>query len=380
MKKRNLLLVATIFFGTMLIHAQPYASRPNYLVVVLGQDTIGIEHYQINGDEISIEVIRRVNNITREEAEIVYRGDGSIKSLETQAFNAADSLIWQYQRESKRDSFHHERTQNGKVRNWSQPGRPHLLAAQIPYFATYAKFIRIYDKAPETDLRFSFNNVPIQVKQTSENEYEITNEIFRTIRVKSNASKELVALETRGTALLSYEARKVEKQVYEILKDRWLNNPGTATISTVSPRIKETFSVNDTEIKVDYSSTSKRGRKIFGGVVPFNKIWRTGSNRATHIAFDQAVQFGSKSVPKGRYTLYTIPQPDQWLFLLNKQTGQWGTAYDEDQEILRLPMQTLNDQSAQEALRIEVEETSGGGSIVIRWDQVEAFIPFQLSQ
>lgn len=349
-----------------------------YLLVTLGEDTIGIEHFQIEGDDISIEVIRRVKTVIREEVRMVYRTDGSVKIVESSRFNPSDSLIWQSKMISKGDSLYHEMTRNGKINRWVRSGRPHLLAAQVPYFVTYTKFIQAYERAPETDFRFSFNNVPTRVEKAGENQYEITNEIFRTVRVKANAQKELLVLETKGTSLLSYEARKVERQVYEALKYRWLNNPGVATISTVSPRIKETFSVQEMEIKVDYSSTSKRGRQIFGGVVPFNKIWRTGSDRATHIEFSQDLLFDGKLIPKGQYTLYTFPKEDHWLFLLNKQTGQWGTRYDEQQEILRLPMQTRHVQAVQEALRIEVEETSGGGSIIIRWDQVEAAIAFEL--
>ena len=379
MKKCVLFFVAVIF-SLLPTFSQNTSSNQGHLIVLLGQDTVGVEQFQINGNEILIETIRRVNKIIRQKARITYREDGTIQRMETLEFNASDSLIMEHIVKSEGDKLYHENNRNGKSNTWVQSGRPHLPAAQIPFFATYEKFIQIYEKSPEATFRFEAGNEQLIVKKTGENDYELTTEVFRTLRIKSNQDKEFLALNSRGTGLMSYEARRVDMQVYEAIAERWWNNPSTKTISTVSPRIKESFNIHGTEIKVNYSQTSKRGRLIFGGLVPFGKVWRTGSNMATHINFKSDVVFGGKTIEKGRYTLYTIPQKDEWLFLLNKQTGQWGAFYDESQEALRLPMKTNNSHVESERLLIEVEEIEKGGEIIIKWDHVKASIPFQISQ
>ncbi len=377
MKKRIPLLII-ICFSVSSIFSQNTHPGQSHLIILLGEDTVGIERYQINGNEVLTETIRRVNKIGRQKARILYREDGSIESVETLEFNAADSLIREDLMKSKGDSLYYQRKRNGKINRWVRPGRPHLLVTSIPFFAAYAKLIQVYEKAPKTNFSIQHFNDPIQVKKTGENNYELTVKVLRTLRLKFNADNEFLALNARGTGLLSYETKRVDQQVYEDIAEKWWGNPNTKIISTVSPRVKEAFTVHDAKIQLNYSSVSKRGRITFGGLVPFNKFWRTGSNLATHIEFDEDLIFGGKSISKGRYTLYTIPHPDQWLFLLNKQTGQWGSYYDEDKEVLRVPMKTSHNNPEQEALRIEVEETEEGGIITISWDQVKATIAFEL--
>ena len=92
-------------------------------------------------------------------------------------------------------------------------------------------------------------------------------------------------------------------------------------------------------------------------------MWRTGSNRATHIEFGAKVLFENIEIPKGTYTLFTIPNSDEWHLLLNKETGQWGTYYDKSQEILRLPMKIINLNETREELEILVQEITDEGEI-----------------
>ena len=91
-------------------------------------------------------------------------------------------------------------------------------------------------------------------------------------------------------------------------------------------------------ITIDYSRPSAKGRQVFGGLVPYGKEWRTGANEATTFVTTTDLMVGDKHVPAGNYTLYTIPNQQQWTLIINKQTGQWGTVYDEKQDLVRVPM------------------------------------------
>ncbi|HVP54165.1 MAG TPA: DUF2911 domain-containing protein [Candidatus Eisenbacteria bacterium] len=107
-----------------------------------------------------------------------------------------------------------------------------------------------------------------------------------------------------------------------------LSPPGTATL---------TFA-NGKTIAIDYSRPSMRSRKIFGGLVPYGQVWRTGANAATSLKTDVNLTIGGASVPAGSYTLYTIPEEKKWTLIINKETGQWGTSYDEKQDLARVEM------------------------------------------
>jgi len=107
--------------------------------------------------------------------------------------------------------------------------------------------------------------------------------------------------------------------------------PAASPAATVKQR------VGLTDIEVNYSRPSMRGRKIFGGLVPYGSVWRTGANNATKITFSTAVKFGGAAVPAGTYALFTIPGESEWTVILNKVPGQWGAyAYDEKNDFVRV--------------------------------------------
>jgi DUF2911 family protein len=80
-------------------------------------------------------------------------------------------------------------------------------------------------------------------------------------------------------------------------------------------------------IKVDYSSPRVKGRKIFGDLVPYGQVWRTGANEATTFVTDTNLSIEGKDVPAGNYTLFTIPNQDKWTLIISKKTGEWGIPY-----------------------------------------------------
>jgi len=106
----------------------------------------------------------------------------------------------------------------------------------------------------------------------------------------------------------------------------------------LSPPAKAETTVNGKKITVDYSAPSMRGRKIMGELVPYGKVWRTGANAATTLTTEADLMIGSLHVPAGKYTLFTIPGEKEWTLIVNKQTGQWGTRYDESQDLGRVKL------------------------------------------
>jgi Protein of unknown function (DUF2911) len=107
----------------------------------------------------------------------------------------------------------------------------------------------------------------------------------------------------------------------------------------LSPRRQAEFTFSDgKKIVVDYGAPSIRGRKIMGELVPYGKVWRTGANEATSFVTEADLVIGGVMVPAGKYTLYTLPSQDAWKLIVNKQTGQWGTVYDQSQDLARIEL------------------------------------------
>ncbi|HEX6750985.1 MAG TPA: DUF2911 domain-containing protein [Longimicrobium sp.] len=149
----------------------------------------------------------------------------------------------------------------------------------------------------------------------------------------------------------------------------------------LSPRDTVRFEVAPGQrIYVDYGRPSMRGRRIMGGLVPYGRVWRTGANAATTLITDVDLRIGTASVPKGTYTLYTLPTSTGWTLIVNRQTGQWGTQYEPGRDLVRIPMQvsTLGEPVEQFTIRLERGRGSAASTIAMEWENTRATVPFRV--
>ncbi len=128
-------------------------------------------------------------------------------------------------------------------------------------------------------------------------------------------------------------------------------------------------------IKTDYSSPRMKGRKIYGDLVPFGKVWRTGANEATTFVASSDVVVGGKDVPAGSYTIFTVPTADKWTLIINKKTGEWGIPYKyESDELARVDMQVSKLPSPVENFTIVYDKAGNGCSRRIDWETTRASV------
>lgn len=118
----------------------------------------------------------------------------------------------------------------------------------------------------------------------------------------------------------------------------------------------------------------KRGRVIFGNVVPWDTVWRTGANQATQLITDKDLVIGGTTVPAGTYSLFTIPSPKGWQLIINKQHGQWGTDYDAKQDLTRIAMKAGQAATPVERLTIAIRSEGRNSALSIAWDQAEVSV------
>ncbi len=130
-------------------------------------------------------------------------------------------------------------------------------------------------------------------------------------------------------------------------------------------------------ITTDYSSPRMKGRQIFGGLVPFNEVWRTGANEATTFVTTANLNVEGKDVPAGSYTIFTVPAQDKWTLIINKKTGEWGIPYHyESDELVRVPMQVGKTSGPVENFTINYDQSGGGCTLQISWENTQASVKF----
>ena len=148
-----------------------------------------------------------------------------------------------------------------------------------------------------------------------------------------------------------------------------------------SPRDTASMRLGGAVVSVDYGRPYARGRKIMGGLVPFGQVWRTGANAATTLVAGADLRIGGVDVPRGTYTLYTVPAANRWLLVVNRQTGQWGTEYDAGQDLARIPMRVGAPRSPVEQFTITLTPGQNGrGELALAWENTRASVPVELKR
>lgn len=146
-----------------------------------------------------------------------------------------------------------------------------------------------------------------------------------------------------------------------------------------SPGAKLTQTVGLTDITIEYSSPAVHGRKVWGALVPYNEVWRTGANAATKLTFSKDVEVDGKPVPAGSYAFFAIPTAKDWTLILNKVADQGGSfGYKQDSDLLRVTVKPAAS-PMRERLSYQVTNfTDDTASIDLEWEKVKVSLPVKL--
>jgi hypothetical protein len=128
-------------------------------------------------------------------------------------------------------------------------------------------------------------------------------------------------------------------------------------------------------VKTDYSSPRMKGRKIYGSLVPYGEVWRTGANESTTFVTSSDVTVGGTNVPAGSYTIFTVPNADKWSLVISKKTGEWGTEYPgQGNDLARIDMKVSKVSSPVENFKISYDKSGNGCTMNIDWENTRASV------
>jgi hypothetical protein len=146
-----------------------------------------------------------------------------------------------------------------------------------------------------------------------------------------------------------------------------------------SPHVKTTWTIDGANISITYGRPYLKGRDI-KTMEPAGQIWRVGADEATTLTTDKALKFGTLNVPAGSCTLFAVPGESQWQLVINKQTEQWGTDYDQKQDLGRVPMTVSSLAKPVEQLTFVIDDTPAGARLHIDWGTVRATTEFSVTR
>ncbi|NJN25066.1 MAG: DUF2911 domain-containing protein [Cyclobacteriaceae bacterium] len=147
-----------------------------------------------------------------------------------------------------------------------------------------------------------------------------------------------------------------------------------AVKARLSPLELATVKYESTYIKVTYGRPHMKGREIFGELVPYGEVWRTGANEATEITFTNDVKINNKLLQAGTYTLFTIPEKDHWKVIFNPDLGQWGAYnYTPEKNILEIDAKVAETDVSYEAFTMEFQLEGDKTNLLMMWENTKAW-------
>lgn len=181
----------------------------------------------------------------------------------------------------------------------------------------------------------------------------------------------LMSADWTGTTY-RYRVRRIGEADVGAIAQRWASaDRAGKSFGVLSPRDTMRATIGSAQITIDYSRPSKRGRVIWGDVVPWDTVWRLGADMATHLSTSADLRLGDTTLPAGRYTLWMVPSLEQSLLVVSKAVNVFGTAYDATKDLARLPMARIAPVAETDRLTIGVES----GLLVVRWDDTAWSVP-----
>jgi hypothetical protein len=360
---------------------QTRAPERSMYIVTLGNDTTYIEWLTINGRSLDMQVVERIPRVRSIRLSAMLHDDGTIASLDRVAYlpNAADTSP--VERVSVReigDSTIFETTTRTTTSRYATYGRSPLVVGvyngfALPVIARFAP-ARPGDSIVSTHIGGFYGDRPIVIKRISADSIEITGPhlgraAVHARNVDSNGFTSIGTINFIGARAKPLPFDSVLRSFADAERARGI-------MGSASPWDTARATIDGATLMVDYGRPSKRGRKIFGGIVPWNEIWRAGANEATQFSTDRALRFGSSELPAGKYSLWIFPTPSEWTLIINKETDQWGTDYNQSFDLLRVPLARRDLDGVIEKFTIRMDREGSTGNIRFLWDNVQLSAPF----
>ncbi|HZK79242.1 MAG TPA: DUF2911 domain-containing protein [Gemmatimonadaceae bacterium] len=197
-------------------------------------------------------------------------------------------------------------------------------------------------------------------------------------RASVDASGRITGVDATATTVKTM-TRRVSDLDFDALARAWASvEAAKGAAGQMSPPDTIRSTIGTATVEVAYSRPLRRGRVIFGNVVPWNQVWRTGANAATQFTTSADLMFGTTLVPAGKYTLWSLPIPTGAKLIINSQTGQWGTDYDASKDFARLELTQTILTKPVDAFTFSIVPQGSNVFLKFAWDDREYSIPFRL--
>ena len=379
--------IALILAGPVLA-ADTHSADTHSYVVTLGRDTTSVETVTHLGSRVIVDQVGRAPRVMRRHFEYDYSGP-DLSSFSMRVTPAGDTVATQLVSAltSPESLFVTTRTGGAAPRSsrLAFPGGAVVQAMSSPWSVYERETMRLMAGKADTlgGATYYLGSDGLNryhLRRLGRDSVLITNTHDDVYHVSVDpAGHVLGVLPISGTGKFTVQ-RVTPLDLDALAASFAARDKAGAGLGVLSPR--DTVRVENAggaALWFDYGRPGKRGRTIFGNVVPYGEIWRTGANAATQFKTDKALSFGGTVVPAGFYTLWTLPATGGWKLFINSATGQWGTEHDVSKDIAAIDMTTAILPAEVERFTVSVTPSAGGGILNLDWDTTRASAAFSVS-
>lgn len=364
--------------------ATPAAPITGAYIMTLGRDTVAVERFTRTADRLEGDLTIRTGGLRTTHYVMHLGPDGSVQRVETSTrpgigspdvpATLSQQITW------SGDTIVTEQKRGDSTRVVRLAARPgtvlYMPFGYAPYQLALGKLRAPTDSVMMSPLA-SQTVWPMRVRRSADSVFVET--FNGTLHGTTDNRGLFRGMQTiGGTFRLSAESTSPER--YPVIVAQLAERERTeGVLRTLSPRDSVRVVVGGrANVAIDYHRPMKRGRVIFGDLVPFDSVWRTGANNATSFRTDADLVIGTERIPAGSYTLWSVPSRTGWTLIVNKQIGQWGTVYNREQDLARIPMQVRTVPTVREQFQIAVEPSTEGAVLRLAWDDREAWVPIRV--
>lgn len=378
------LITGAVFAGT----AQAQKPDSGAFYVRLGTDTIAVETYVRTPRRLTAEAVLRTPQTRRYKLTVTMKDDGSVSWYEVQN----DPVAGVPNPAPRMRNLVTYLGDSAQVQTWvaavARPqrtiaARGDMIPLQMPFYSTYETVLMRARKASGDSLTISMlaggGPLPYLVRWFAGDSVTLYHPRGGTIRARVDAEGRLLGFNGEATTFKVVVTRAQWADLAQIEKRSVAEDAVGKSLGSLSPRDSLEFDVGASLGVISYGRPSKRGRTIFGGIVPWREVWRTGANAATHLFLSNPVEINGVPIPAGRYSLWTIPDRKQWHLIINKQTGQWGTDYDPNKDLARIEVVSETVPVPVEKFTIAAERKDDTTTVLsLTWDRTRVIIPVRV--
>lgn len=342
-------------------------------VTTLGSDTIAVEQFALRTNVLDVHTVLRTPRTTIRSTRMEWDGSGTLRRYETAERDPGgeDSVQIVLGFTTRRDSVYWTEEEGLRRRAVGRLAarNPRLVLAPAIAAVYLVPARLVHLRGDSSAVMVSQNGAwDLRVSRPDPNWITFSAMELGTIKVRVDGEGRAQEVDARESTLGTH-ARRVALIELDALTRRFMaRDTAGQGLGALSPADTVRAQVAGANVTIAYSRPSRRGRVIFGGLVPWDRVWRTGANAATGFATDRDLLIGDTRVPAGSYTLWSLPSRDGWQLILNRQTGQWGTQYDQAQDVARIPMRVETLSAPVERFTIALEPGAGGGTLSLAWD------------